>query len=500
MSNPSPVTTRNTRKAIDMPHAGYSAHTAPFLTTISDDQVHEIKQAAFLILEQTGCTVDHEGALELLSNAGATVNQNRVTVPRHVIQSALRKTSGGFVMYNREGQVTMDLSGQKSYFGTSTASPNQRHALEHQRKPTTLEDIGWGAKIGDALENIDFVMPFGSALDVPAASGDLFEFETAVQNTIKPIFFCGYSAKGVAHIVEMAAEVVGGYDHLAQKPFIAAYPEPISPLQFPFDIVEKMKVCATNRIPQVVSGAQFLGFTAPVTVAGALALATAESFFGILLTQLFNPGAPCCLTASPGGGNMRTGISFIASPEMTLALTAQAQIAQSVGLPTWGLAGATDSKMLDAQAGAEAAFSATLQALAGVNIIHDVGYMDMGMMCSAAMMVMGNEIIHWVKRFIQGVEVNAETLATEVIGAVGPGGNFLTQRHTIDHMRKEVWQPTLFFKDSYDAWVKSGATSLEARADEKVAQLIESHFPKPLDPAIVAKIVAIRKRGAQAIG
>lgn len=137
--------------------------------------------------------------------------------------------------------------------------------------------------------------------------------------------------------------------------------EPPSPLQFPGDIVDKMAVCAQNRIPQVVSGAQFLGFTAPVTLAGALALATAESFFGILLIQLFRKGAPCCLTCSPGAGNMRTGISFIASPEMTLALTVQARIAGSLGLPTWGLAGATDSKKLDAQAGAEGALSAALQ-------------------------------------------------------------------------------------------------------------------------------------------
>lgn len=483
-----------------MPHAGYSAHMAPFLTTITHDQVDAIKQAALLILEQTGCTVDHDGALELLKKAGAIVDGNRVIVPRHVIQSALHTAPKGFVMYNREGRMAMDLSGRKSYFGSSTASPNQRHALDQKRKPTTLEDIGWGAKIADALENIDFVMPFGSAQDVPAASGDLFEFETAVQNTTKPIFFCGYSATGVNHIVEMAAEVVGGYDTLAKKPFIAAYPEPISPLQFPYDIVEKMSICATYRIPQVVSGAQFLGFTAPVTVAGALALATAESFFGILLTQLFNPGAPCCLTASPGGGNMRTGISFIASPEMTLSLTAQAQIAQSVGLPTWGLAGATDSKALDAQAGAEAALSAALQALAGVNIIHDVGYMDMGMMCSAAMMVMGNEIIHWVKRFIQGIVVDANTLATEVIQSVGPGGNFLTQKHTVNYMRQEVWQPTLFFKDSYDAWIKAGGTTLEARADEKVASLIASHPPAPLSPDTLSRIEAIRKRGVQVIG
>lgn len=483
-----------------MLHAGYTGHITPFLTTVSQGQIDEILGAAYLILEQTGCTVDHPGALDLLSAAGAGVDGNRVTVPRHVVETAIASAPKGFVMYNRQGEPVMDLTGNKSYFGSSTASPNQRHALDQQRKPTQLEDIEWGARVADALPNLDFVMPFGSAQDVPANSGDLFEFETVVQNTVKPVFFCGYSSKGVRYIVDMAAEVAGGARQLAEKPFIAAYPEPISPLQFPMDIVEKIEILAKGGVPQVISGAQFMGFTAPCTIAGSLALATAESFFGILLTQLFRPGAPCCLTCSPGAGNMRTGISFIASPEMTLSLAAQAQIARTVGLPTWGLAGATDSKALDAQAGAEASLSAALQALAGVNIIHDVGYMDMGMACSCAMMVLGDEIIQWVKRFMKGVEVNAHTLAADVIKAVGPGGHFMTQQHTLDYMRKEVWQPELFYKDSFEAWANAGETTLEERADRRVAEILDIHRAPSLPEEICAKIRAIRENGVGDIG
>ncbi len=482
-----------------MLQAGFSGHTTPYLTTVDPAQIREIINAAFIILERTGCTVDHPGAIDLLKKAGAWVDGNRATVPRHAVEKALAMAPKGFVMYNRKGQPVMDLSGNKSYFGSSTASPNQRHALDQERKPTTLQDIGWGAKVADALENLDFVMPFGTAQDVPALCGDLFEFETVVQNTTKPVFFCGYSSKGLDIIIDMAQEVSGGAEKLAKKPFLAAYPEPITPLQFPMEIVKKIEICAKRSIPQVISGAQFMGFTAPCTVAGALALATAESFFGILLTQLFKPGAPCCLTCSSGGGNMRTGISFIASPEMTLSLTAQAQIARTLGLPTWGLAGATDSKALDAQAGAESALDVALQALAGVNIIHDVGYMDMGMVCSCAMMVLGDEIIQWVKRFTAGIDVNAQTLATDVIAAVGPGGHFMTEKHTIDHMRKEVWQPELFFKDSYDAWISQGSTTLEQRADEMVADILKNHQPEPLAEDIILKIAEIRKKGVKDI-
>ncbi|MCP4719061.1 MAG: hypothetical protein GY860_06345 [Desulfobacteraceae bacterium] len=478
-----------------MLHAGYSSHMAPILKTISDDQIHEIKQAAFLILERTGCVVNHRGALKLLKEAGAHVKGEQVYVPRHLIEEALRTVPKGFTLYDREGTPALDLSCRKSYFGSSTASPNHRHALKKDIRLTTLEDIAWGARTADALPNLDFVMPFGSAQDVPGDAGELYEFETVVQNTTKPVFFCGYSSKGVELVLDMAAEVAGGKDELTRKPFLVPYPEPITPLKFPHEVVERIFVCASRHMPQITCGAQLTGFTSPVTLAGSLALATAESFFGILLAQLCRPGAPCFLTSGLGAVNMRTGIAMISSPEMTLSLTAQAQLARTIGLPTWGLAGATDSKLIDAQAGAEAALDAVLQALAGVSIIHDVGYMDMGMACSCAMMVLGDEIINWVKRFIQGIEVNAETLAAEITHNVGPGGNYLTQQHTLNHMRRESWQPKLFCKDSFETWQKQGAKSLEQRADERVAQILETHKSKPLSESIVSALQEMRKQG-----
>ena len=478
-----------------MPHAGYSSHTTPILKTITEDQIHEIKQAAFLILERTGCQVNHSRALKMLREAGAFVKDERVYTPRYLIEEALTRVPRGFTLYNREGEPALDLSGRKSYFGSSTASPNQRHALDHKRSPTTFEDIARGATVADALPNLDFVMPFGSAQDVPGEAGELWEFETVVQHTTKPIFFCGYSSRGVDLVFDMAEAVAGGRDALTRKPFLVPYPEPITPLQFPREVVERIFVAARRHMPQITCGAQLTGFTSPVTLAGSLALATAESFFGILLAQLCRPGAPCFLTSGLGSVNLRTGTALISSPEMSLSLAAQAQIARTVGLPTWGLAGATDSKTLDAQAGAEAGLDAVVQALAGVNIIHDVGYMDMGMVCSCTMMVLGDEIISWVKRFMQGIEVTAETLATEITHKVGPGGNFLTQQHTLKHMHKESWQAKLFCKDAYDTWVANGSISLEEKADERVARLLETHRPKTLPDTVIREMVEIRKQG-----
>ena len=338
-------------------------------------------------------------------------------------------------------------------------------------------------------------MPFGSAQDVPGNAGELYEFETVVQHTGKPIFFCGYSARGVDLVFDMAAEVAGGSKELTRKPFLVPYPEPITPLNFPHEVVERIFVAANRHLPQVTCSSQMPGFTSPVTLAGSLALATAESFFSILLAQLCRNGAPCFLTSSISAVNMRTGIAMISCPEMTLSLAAQSQLARGIGLPTWGLAGATDAKVIDAQAGAEAALDIALQALAGVSIIHDVGYIDMGMACSCAMMVLGDEIINWVKRFMQGITVNAETLAVDVIHAVGPGGNFLMQKHTMNHMHAESWQPKLFCKDSFDTWKAQGAKTMEQKADDTVAKILETHKPTALPEETVAALKEIRQNG-----
>jgi trimethylamine--corrinoid protein Co-methyltransferase len=186
-------------------------------------------------------------------------------------------------------------------------------------------------------------------------------------------------------------------------------------------------------------------------------------------------------------------------PEMSLGLAAQAQVAQSFGLPTWGLAGATDSKTIDAQAGIESAFSILAQGLAGLNIIHDVGYMDMGMVCSTDMLVMGNEVIGMAKRFIRGIDVDAETLARDVITAVGPGGHYLQEDHTLAHFKQQLWMPQLFDRRSYEDWKADGSKDMAQRVRERVLEIIDTHQPPPLPKKTIQALATIREEGAKAL-
>jgi trimethylamine--corrinoid protein Co-methyltransferase len=458
---------------------------------LSDNAIWEIQRAAFDILEKTGCKVLHEGARKLLKEAGAVVKDEMVKVPEFIVRGCLETAPKGMTIFDREGNRAMEVEGRKSHYGTSTASPNTRDALTGEIHETRVEDIARGALVADALSNIDWVMPMGSSQDVPPLAADVYEFEAVVTHTIKPIVFIGYSPRGMEWVFEMAAEVAGGLDALRDRPFILSYPETITPLVFPDEVVGRMFVSADLFLPQICGPTQQPGATSPVTLAGTVALATAEALMNVTLAQLRRQGSPCFMAANVGGFDMSTSVICMGSPEMSLGLAAQAEVAQSFGLPTWGLAGATDAKVIDAQAGIESAFSILAQGLAGLNLIHDVGYMDRGMICSAEMLVMGDEVIGMAKRFIQGIRVTAETLARDVIEKVGPGGHFLEEDHTYEHFRKELWMPKLLTREPYDIWVERGSKDMGQRVAEKVREILETHQVPSLSDKTLAALERI---------
>jgi trimethylamine--corrinoid protein Co-methyltransferase len=289
--------------------------------------------------------------------------------------------------------------------------------------------------------------------------------------------------------------VAGGLDALQLRPFLIAYPEPISPLVFPTEVVDRMFVAADLFMPQLPGPSAQIGATSPATLAGSVVQSIAEGLMCLVIVQLRRPGAPCCLSGNIGVFDMRWSMLSLAGPEVSLGLAAQAEVAQSFGLPTWGLAGATDAKVLDAQAGIESAFHILAQGLAGLNLIHDVGYMDSGMVCSAEMLVMGNEVIGMARRFIEGIRVDRETLARDVIEKVGPGGHFLQEDHTVRHFRQELWMPKLLTRQHREVWQAGGAKDMAQRVGDRARELVDSHQVPPLPDETVAALADLKRRG-----
>ena len=476
-----------------------TSSASPMLLLLNDRQIQAVLEAALTILEQTGGLVQHPSALTLLKKAGARVDTDRVRLPRELVMECVESAPKGILIYDRNGNPVMDLKGRNSYFGTSTASPTVRDYQTGQIRETKRADIALGAFVADALENMDWVMPMGSVQDVHPLCADIHEFFSVVTHTIKPMVFIGYSPDGVRRVYEMATRVAGSMDQLREKPFVLAYPEPISPLVYPQEVVDRMFVSADLRMPQIPASSVQPGATAPVTLAGAVAQVVAEGLFSVVLIQLRKPGAPCFLAGNFGGFDMSTGLMAISPPEMSLGLCAQAEVARHLGLPSWGLAGSTDAKVLDPQAGMESMFAIITQAMAGLNLIHDVGYMDMGMVSSVEMLVMGDEAVAMARRFLHGMSLTPETLATDLINKVGPAGNYLMEDHTLAHFKDEMWMPTCFTRQSYQMWKADGEKSMEDRIREKIARILDTHQVAPLPEQTIADLKQLLEKGEKEV-
>jgi trimethylamine--corrinoid protein Co-methyltransferase len=239
------------------------------------------------------------------------------------------------------------------------------------------------------------------------------------------------------------------------------------------------------------------GSTVPATLAGAVANGLAESLSGLVLNQQTNEGNPFIMGGVFTIMDMNTTIFSYGAPEFDLMMAALADMSNYLNIPMFGTAGCTDSKVVDEQAAIENAISIVMSAQSGANLIHDVGYIEHGNTASLESLVICDDLIGYARRITGGIEVNEETLALDVIDAVGPGGNYLMEEHTLKHFKTETWYPDLFKRMVYENWEKEGKKTLTQRAHEKVIDILEHYEPEPLPKDVQSKIHAIVERAEQ---
>jgi trimethylamine--corrinoid protein Co-methyltransferase len=467
------------------------------LNVLTEDEIQQIHQATLEVLERTGVKVICDEALELLRDAGCEVDGDIVHIPPQLVEEAIDSAPETFLLYDRNGENPMPVGGWQTYYGTGVTNLYFRDIQTGDRRPTRVQDIRDAAKLCDFLPNYDWIMPLGSAQDAPQAAGDVYEFEAAVTNTTKPIVFITNDRKGTQDVLEMASVVAGGRQALIDRPFVMAYPEPASPLFHVPQAAEKLLYSAEFGMPVIYTPCPMSGGTAPVTMASLLAIVNAECLSGLVMAQLKNKGIPFVIGGVPTIMDMARGTISYGAPEMSLALSGYADIAHHYRLPTWGTAGCSDSKLPDEQAAIESTFSCLMNGLAGINMVHDPGFINSGLMGSLEMLVMTNEIIGMVRRMLKGIPVNEETLATDVIQQVGPAGHFLTQDHTVKHFRREHWFPNLMDRTPYEQWAKEGRKSMADRVKEETLSILESHVPEPLDDDTLRELRVIRERSVE---
>jgi trimethylamine--corrinoid protein Co-methyltransferase len=455
------------------------------LTRLSDGQFEKIHAASLEILERIGVRVDLKEALEILKKGGAQITDgNLVHVPHKMVENALVIAPKTVTLHDRFGNPVMPLESNRCFFGPGSDCLNIiDHRTNSRRKPT-LQDVIEGTRLCDALPNIDFVMSMVLPSDVDATLADTYQMEAMLANTSKPILYVSYEVQGLINAVEMSEAVVGGAEQLRQKPILTCYINVVSGAVHNGDSLRKLLYLSGKGLPTLYIPGSNAGITSPMTQPGAVALDMAGGLVGLVLAQLNREGAPYIMSAmDPAALDMRTMVSPYAYPERGIIRS----VSQRYGLPTLALAGATDSKVVDQQAAAEAALTMLADVFMGGNIIHDLGYLESGLTYSFAQLAICDQMVGWIKGFFREVEVSDETLALDEIASVGPGGMYLKSKHTRKHF-KETWYPDLFERGIYSDWEKRGSKSLLERASEKVQLTLDTHQPSPLPEEVKARL------------
>ena len=458
----------------------------PEFHLLSEKMVEELHFASLKILEKTGVAFECQEAIEILGDAGADVsNPDRVKIPSHLVEKALKTAPKEITLFTRDGDPAIVLDGKTgSHFGAHADMDDFLDPYTRKRRRCYVEDIADIARLIDALPNIEWSRTSTGHTPLPGEISDKVSLLQSLLNCSKPIVCVINDVSSLMDMIELCSIVSGDEKRLKQKPFIAGSNEPISPLFQGKDAMEKSLLLAEKEIPNVVYSMPMAGATAPTTFAGCLCIANAEVLSHLVVLQIKNPGSPVIFGAIPNIMDMKTTIFPYGAPELSLMVGAFTELCHFYGIPMFGTAGCTDANTIGSQAAAEITYSIFTSILTGADLVHDVGLMDHATMLSPELIVLSSEIIDMVKVLSGGIEITDETLALDLIEQVGPKSNYLLENHTLKHFRN-FWFPSIFDRSMAR---NSGTKDCEQLLNDKTINILRTHKPKRMPNDLVREL------------
>jgi len=455
------------------------------LSLLTREGLEKIHASSLRILKEIGLKSPSRAIALFFSKMGAEANADTgmIRIPESMVNEALKGAPHGVTIYGRDPKRAIALEDKRIYFGLGgTPTPYILDFRTGDWRRPTKKDMIEATRLGDSLSEMDFIMSIAGAFDVPYEVEYIHEWDAMLRSTSKPVVYSAPGPFNTKKVLEMGRAIKG--ERLGKEPPFGVYVELPTPLMFDVSN-ENVLELAENHVPIVVGQMPQLGATAPITIAGAASVSNAENLAVLTLAELVSPGAPFIFGAFVGQLDMRTARLAYGSPEFAMGNIVNASLAESYKLPTFGFGGCSDSKVPDAQAGAEVMMNSLTAALCGINLIHDCGYLAGGSIGSMEEAVIANEISTMVKRIVKGIDVNDETLAFDVIRDVGPSGHFLAHPHSLKHV-STLHLSDVFSRESEVKWAKLGRKDVRDKAKERVARILSQ--PPIEDKALNAKL------------
>jgi trimethylamine---corrinoid protein Co-methyltransferase len=451
----------------------------PHYNVLSDSDIAMIHEGALAILEKTGLVIDHPYALERLADAGAMVDmdEKRVRIPKDMVEKCLKKAPNRFICGGQtpEFDFTMDFESTKIRSGGG--SIYVMDWKKGQQRPLTYQDNADFAKLTDALDNFHVFSTLTP--DVPDVTYTVHTLKDALLNTRKHVWALLNDSRVLKYQLEMALAVRGSKEALMERPRISGIVCIIEPFFFPHDEIERLLQYAEYQVPLKVPFFPVGGANAPITLAGELTMINAEFLGSMALIHTLCPGNPCAFHTNPQTMDLRSGDSQMNSPEVLLMHAAISQLARFYNVPSSQSQG-TMNCWQDHQFVMLSSLALMNGALCGASDIGGVGSFGSANVVSHEAFVIASELAEYVFRYQHGIHVNESTMGVDAINRVGPQKDFMTDPHTMEHLRKEKrFMPSLIDWSGYETWMEN-PTNIFERARGRVEDILNNHVVEPL--------------------
>lgn len=458
---------------------------------LTQNEIEMIHENSLRIMENIGIVMTNEQAREILSKHGAILDGERVKFPKKLVEEAIKLSPSSYTLHGRNADKDVTISTEFTAYAGPYGSPFVTD-LDRGRRKGTLEDFNNIVKICHRLKNIDIQSHIScEPTDVDVKNRPTTMVYNTMKYSDKPLMGSVYGYKNAKDCLEMAAIVFGGKEAIKKKPVMASIPCTLTPLNYDSAQLGAIIAYAEYGQPQLINSLSMAGTTTPATIAGLVSVQNAEVLAGIVLAQCVNPGTPVVYSASGSSTEMSSGSLTIGSPEDAVVSLVNGQLCKYYEIPCRISGALSDAKIMDSQAAYESTVTIAMAQMAGGNfILHAAGIIDTYNTTSYEKLIIDNEILGMMRRLDQGVIVNEETLAYDVIEEVGPKGVFLVEDHTLEHFRDEFYRPTLSDRNTFEQWTANGAEPIEKVANRKWKELLASYE----EPSLPADIDAALKK------
>ncbi len=463
-----------------------------FHEILSKEDIQHIHDTSMKLLENVGVEFPYEPAIATFKQHGVKTDGNRVYFTEAQLMKALETVPGQFTIHARNPERNVTVGDGSPVFAPGYGAPFLVDAgpagggVVGKRAPS-MGDYVKLVKLAHALPNQDMsghlIVEPG---DVNADTAHVQMLYAHMLHSDKAFIGSAAGKKGAQHTMEMA-RILFGED--LDKAVCISLINSLTPLGYSTEMLEALVEFAQVRQPLVIAALAMAGSTAPITLAGVLALQNAELLAGVALTQLISPGTPAVYGSTSTNIDMKTGALAIGSPELSQMIAAHAQLARYYKLPSRSGGALTDASYPDAQAGFESMMGLLTTMNSGIDfVLHAGGILSSYLAFSFEKFVLDDEMCGMVRRLHQGIAVEPATLAYDVITDVGPGGNYLMEMHTVKRCRKEFWKADLCDRGGLEAWMQAGKPTAVDRARARWQKLVAEHEDPPLDGTIARQL------------